>query len=63
VLLVGTVLDMFGLTDVTQRVGLLAVVPGGLFELILPIWLLTKGFNSIASDETRHAPAAITERP
>jgi Domain of unknown function (DUF4386) len=64
VLLVGTVLDKFGLTDVTQGAGLLAVVPGGLFELILPIWLLAKGFNSIASVETRLAPAAMTlERP
>jgi hypothetical protein len=24
--------------------GLIALVPGGVFELILPIWLLTKGF-------------------
>jgi hypothetical protein len=31
--------------DVTQGAGLLAVVPGGLFELILPIWLLAKGFT------------------
>ncbi len=45
VLLAGAVLDMFGLTDVTQGAGMLAVVPGGLFELILPIWLLTKGFS------------------
>jgi hypothetical protein len=46
VLLVGCVLDMFGVTDVTQGAGLLAIAPGGLFELILPIWLLAKGFNS-----------------
>ncbi len=44
VLLVGAVLDLFGLTDVTRGAGLLAVVPGGLFELILPIWLLARGF-------------------
>jgi hypothetical protein len=31
---------------VTQGAGLTAVVPGGLFELILPIWLLAKGFSS-----------------
>ena len=46
VLLVGCVLDMFEVTDVTKGVGLLAIAPGGLFELILPIWLLAKGFNS-----------------
>jgi hypothetical protein len=45
VLLAGAVLAMFGVTDVTQGAGLLAVVPGGLFELILPIWLLAKGFS------------------
>lgn len=50
VLLLGAVLDMFGLTDVKQGAGLLAVVPGGLFELILPIWLLAKGFRSIQPD-------------
>jgi hypothetical protein len=46
VLLVGTILDMFDLTDVTQGAGLFAVIPGGLFELILPIWLLAKGFTT-----------------
>jgi Domain of unknown function (DUF4386) len=46
VLFVGTVLDMFDVVDVTQGAGMLAVIPGGLFELILPIWLLTKGFTT-----------------
>ncbi len=50
VLFVGAVLNMFGLTDVTQGAGVLAVVPGGLFELILPIWLLAKGFSSSGHD-------------
>ena len=45
VLLAGGVLDMFGVVDVTQGVGLVALVPGGVFELILPIWLLAKGFS------------------
>jgi len=31
---------------VTKGAGLIAIAPGGLFELILPIWLLAKGFNS-----------------
>jgi len=48
VLLLGTSLDMFGLLDVNQGAGLLVVLPGGLFELILPIWLFVKGFNSSA---------------
>jgi Domain of unknown function (DUF4386) len=46
VLFVGCVLDMFGVTDVTKGAGLTAVLPGGLFELIFPIRLLAKGFNS-----------------
>jgi hypothetical protein len=25
---------------------MLALVPGGLFELILPVWLFAKGFTS-----------------
>jgi len=49
VLLLGTSLDMFGLLDVNQGAGLLTVLPGGLFELILPIWLFVKGFNSSAT--------------
>jgi len=46
VFLVGSVLAMFGLIDVTHGAGMLALVPGGLFELILPIWLFTTGFSS-----------------
>jgi len=44
-LLAGCVLDMFGVVDVTQGVGLVALVPGGIFEVILPIWLIVKGFT------------------
>jgi hypothetical protein len=43
-LLLGCVLDLYGLADVTQGAGLVALVPGGLFELILPIWLIARGF-------------------
>jgi len=46
VFLVGSALAMFNLIDVTHGAGMLALVPGGLFELILPIWLFTKGFAS-----------------
>ena len=45
ILLVGSVLDMFNVVDVTQGIGLVALVPGALFELILPIWLIFKGFK------------------
>ena len=46
VFLVGSVLAMFNVIDITHGAGMLALVPGGLFELILPIWLFTKGFTS-----------------
>jgi hypothetical protein len=46
VFLVGSILAMFNLIDVTHGAGMLALVPGGLFELILPIWLFIKGFTS-----------------
>ena len=36
---------MFGVVDVTQGIGLVALVPGGVFELVLPIWLFVKGFS------------------
>lgn len=45
VLFVGCVLDLFDVTNVTAGAGLVAIAPGGLFELILPIRLLAKGFD------------------
>jgi hypothetical protein len=50
VLLAGTAAAMLGLIDIDQGAGLLAVLPGGLFELVLPIWLFVKGFSSSAID-------------
>lgn len=44
-LLAGTILDMFNVVDVTQGVGLVALVPGAVFEFLLPIWLIVKGFT------------------
>jgi hypothetical protein len=44
-LLVGSVLDMFNVVSMTQGIGLVALVPGALFEFILPVWLIVKGFN------------------
>jgi hypothetical protein len=64
VLLAGAALTMFGVTDVQQGTGMLAMLPGGLFELILPIWLLAKGFSHpvvtgvASSDPTDRASVA-----
>lgn len=49
VLLVGGILAAFELSSVTQGGGLVAVVPGGPYEVILPIWLITRGFKSSTS--------------
>ena len=52
-LTIGVPLDLIGLLDMSAGPGLLLLVPGGLFELVvLPIWLITKGFSS-----PRQAPA------
>jgi hypothetical protein len=45
------------LSDVTKGAGLVASVPGGVFELALPIWLLAKGFNA-----TREAAISSADR-
>jgi uncharacterized protein DUF4386 len=55
ILLVAAVLDMLGLVDTVAGAGLVGLVPGGLFELLLPIWLFVRGFNLTASDRMRLA--------
>jgi hypothetical protein len=38
---------MFGLIDLfTTSAGTIVSAPVGLFELILPVWLIVKGFRS-----------------
>ena len=54
-LLLAAVLDMLGLIDTVAGLGLVGLVPGGLFELLLPIWLFAKGFNLTALDRMRVA--------
>jgi hypothetical protein len=57
-LLLVAVLDMLGFVDTVGGAGLVGLVPGGLFELLLPIWLIAKGFNSAAIDRMRVARVA-----
>jgi Domain of unknown function (DUF4386) len=45
ILLLGCILTVFNVGSLTGGPGLVVLVPGGLFELILPIWLLAKGFT------------------
>ena len=46
VLFIGGTLAMSQAVDVTQGVGLLALVPGGIYELLLPLWLITRGLRT-----------------
>jgi hypothetical protein len=50
-LLLAAVLDMLGVVDTVGGLGLIGLVPGGLFELLLPIWLFVRGFNSRSIEE------------
>jgi len=46
-LLLGVPLDLIGAVDLSAGVGLALLVPGGLFEfIVLPIWLIAKGFRA-----------------
>jgi len=46
-LLLGSVLELLVHNDIVEIV---SVIPGGLFEITLSIWLIVKGFNSSAND-------------
>jgi len=45
---IGVLLDLLGYFSMNTNAGMLFYIPGGLFELFLPIWLFIKGFNSSA---------------
>lgn len=46
VLLIGVPLEFFGYVNMDVGAGLTFYLPGGLFELIFPLWLFVKGFDS-----------------
>jgi len=53
-LLLGVLLDLLGVLDMVAGAGLVLVAPGGLFEfIVLPIWLIAKGFRSTSAVPTR----------
>jgi hypothetical protein len=45
VLFAGATLATAQVVDVTRGVGLLALVPGGIYELLMPLWLITRGLR------------------
>lgn len=57
-LTLGVPLDLLGVLDMNNGAGQLMLIPGGLFEAVLmPIWLITRGFNS-RSPQQQLAPYA-----
>lgn len=60
-LLLGVLLDLLGVLDIVAGAGLVLVAPGGLFEfVVLPIWLIAKGFSSTAVPEQIEAAVPVT---
>ena len=54
-------LDLLGVLDMNAGVGLLALAPGFLYEfVVLPIWLIAKGFAPPAGTRTVTATALAT---
>jgi hypothetical protein len=47
-LFLGAVLNLFNIFNISNGIGIFVYLPGGLFELFLPVWLFIKGFNSSA---------------
>jgi len=45
--MIGTTAEIFGVP-----IGLILLIPGAIFELTLPVWLITKGFTPAAYAET-----------
>ena len=49
-LTVGVPLDLLGVLDMNEGLGMALLVPGGLFEvMLLPVWLIAKGFRPASS--------------
>ena len=60
-LLLGVLLDLLGVLDLVTGAGLVLVAPGGLFEfVVLPIWLIAKGFSSTAVPKQIEAAVPVT---
>ena len=60
-LLLGVLLDLLGVLDMVTGAGLVMVIPGGLFEfVVLPIWLIAKGFRSTAAATPVRATGLVT---
>jgi Domain of unknown function (DUF4386) len=60
-LLLGIPLDLLRVLDMAAGAGMVLLVPGGLFEfVVLPIWLIAKGFRSTSAAVPTRATGLVT---
>ncbi len=60
-LTLGVPLDLLGVLDMNAGPGLALLAPGALFEfVVLPIWLIAKGFGSPTPEQALTSPALAT---
>ena len=60
----GVPLDLLGVLDMNEGLGLVLLAPGGLFEfLFLPIWLIAKGFGSTSTVKEPNSPDPAANGP
>jgi hypothetical protein len=56
-------LDLLGVLNMNEGLGMLVLVPGFLFEfLVLPVWLIVKGFTTPSPATTSRSPVLATAR-
>jgi hypothetical protein len=56
-LTLGVLLDLLGVLDMSNGLGQMILVPGALFEVVLmPVWLIAKGFNTTALEQQELSP-------
>lgn len=61
-LLLGVPLTLIGTLDISKGAGQILLAPGGLFEfLLLPIWLIAKGFHAPDSSSQTPLPPVLRE--
>lgn len=58
-LLASALLSILGLVDTVGGMGMILYIPGGVFELLaFPIWLVAKGFRTVAAEPGKYSTRA-----